>query len=80
MVPGIFNHMQIEHDSSDDDAFGRKKKSGKKNSLTELVDGMSQSLHNKAGGGGDSNSDDDDADMFSVPMNSDAFMAKIAQQ
>ena len=40
MVPGIFNHMQIEHDSSDDDAFGRKKKSGKKNSLTELVDGI----------------------------------------
>jgi|TARA_B110000285_G_scaffold163203_1_gene182259 hypothetical protein len=41
---------------------------------------MSQSLHNKAAAGGDSESDDDDADMFSVPMNSDAFMAKIAQQ
>ena len=79
MMPGIFNHMQIEHDSSDDEAFGRKKKNPKKQ-ITDMVDGMSQSLHNKAAAGGDSNSDDDDADMFSVPMNSDAFMAKIAQQ
>ena len=63
--------MQIEHDSSDDDGFGRKKKNPKKQ-ITDLVDGMSKGV------AGDSNSDDDDADMFSVPMNSDAFMAKIA--
>lgn len=43
-----------------------------------MVDGISQSLHEKASA--DSNSEDDDADLFSVPMNSDAFMAKIAQQ
>lgn len=80
MMPGIFNHMPMEQDSDDDEGgFGlnRKKKNTKKQ-ITDLVDGMSQSLHDKAGG--DSNSDDDDADLFSVPLNSDAFMAKIAQQ
>ena len=77
-MPGIFNHMPIEQDSSGDEGFGlnRKKKNTKKQ-ITDLVDGISQSLHEKAAA--DSNSDDDDADLFSVPMNSDAFMAKIAQ-
>lgn len=42
-----------------------------------MVDGISQSLHNNKNVD-DSNSDDDDADLFSVPLNSDAFMAKIA--
>ena len=78
-MPGIFNHMPMgEQDSSGDEGFGmnRKKKNTKKQ-ITDLVDGISQSLHEKAAA--DSNSDDDDADLFSVPMNSDAFMAKIAQ-
>jgi hypothetical protein len=57
--------------------MSRKKKTTKKQ-ITDMVDGISQSLHEKASA--DSNSEDDDADLFSVPMNSDAFMAKIAQQ
>ena len=81
MRPGIFNPVQIEQDSSDDEAFGRKKKAAShKKQISDLADGISQSFHTKVAAAGDSDSDDDDADLFSVPMNSDAFMAKIAQQ
>ena len=93
MMPGIFQHMgkmgqfangvgsieppSFEEDDEEDEDFAQSRKDSKYkrgNSGSRKADKKESPPKNK---NGDSDEDDDDVDLFSVPMNSEAFMAKI---
>ena len=73
-------------DNDEDEDFGqdrKKLKAGNKkdSSVTDMVDSLQNQFHGiKENEGSDDSMGSDDADLFSVPMNSEAFMAKIAEQ
>ena len=68
--PPSFNNAEEEEDSEDD--FGANRKAIKQG----LLSGEASKQETEKS----EEEDSDDADMFAVPMNSEAFMAKIVAQ
>lgn len=65
-----------------DEEFGseKKKKVEKRDSKYSEVEDLQKKFMGKEDSNEGSSVDSDDADLFSVPMNSEAFMAKIKEQ
>ena len=87
MMPGIFQHMgkmggvgsieppSFEEDDDEEEEFANSRREVKKNRSRS----SSMNKQKKAEIPSDDD-DDDDIDLFSVPMNSEAFLAKIQAQ
>ena len=91
MMPGIFQHagkmagvgtieppsfdQQFEDDDDEEADFGRNRKQAKAGKKHERSPGPLDFGKDVSGSDEDDDDGSDDADMFAVPMNSEAFMA-----
>ena len=69
--------------SEDDQELGspeKKKKSRKSKKVEEMVEDLQRKFMGKEDSNDGSSVDSEDADLFSVPMNQEAFMAKIQER